>query len=494
MNKTIFLKALLYLNLLFGASTLLAQDKELSLSDALALSLSNSPLVKSVRYNFAAEQWRFKAEKALLLPQLGLNGQLPGFTRAINQIQQPDGSILFRPQSQNFSAATLSLSQNLLHTGGTLSLNSGLSRIDLFETTPDQNRIFWRAAPLFVQFSQPLFQINRIRWNWEQQKIAMDQAQQNRTERIAELEFRVVQQYFDVCLAKIRYENALANTANNDTIYKISQGRFNVGKIAENELLQVELGLMNARNELETNRLSLQNLEKELRMLLGLPTTGESYKVSLPTNIPIALIDPELAAQEALQNRSDFKSLELMENQARMNLRSAEISRRLTADLNLSIGYNQTAPIISEAITNLQSSQSAFVSLNVPIHNAGRNKALVEVSRNRLNATLTDIQYRKGEIELEISNQIARIRQLYNSYIISAKADTIARKRYELAKNRYLIGKTDITNLTIAQQEKDIALINYVESLRAYWLAWYALRRSTLYDFERQQKLSALYE
>jgi outer membrane protein TolC len=369
-----------------------------------------------------------------------------------------------------------------------------LSRIDLFETTPDQNRIFWRAAPLFVQFSQPLFQINRIRWNWEQQKIAMDQAQQNRTERIAELEFRVVQQYFDVCLAKIRYENAVANTANNDTIYRISQGRFNVGKIAENELLQVELGLMNARNELETNRLSLQNLEKELRMILGISTTGASYRVSLPIDIPIAIIDPEIAAQEALQNRSDFKGLELMENQARMNLRSAEISRRLTADLNLSIGYNQTAPIISEAITNLQSSQSAFVSLNVPIHNAGRNKALVEVSRNRLDATLTDIQYRKGEIELEISNQTARIRQLYNSYIISARADTIARKRYELAKNRYLIGKTDITNLTIAQQEKDMALLTYVESLRAYWLAWYAMRSSTLYDFERQQKLSALYE
>ncbi len=36
----------------------------------------------------------------------------------------------------------------------------------------------------------------------------------------------------------------------NDTLYKISTGRFNVGKIAENELLQVELHLMNARPRL----------------------------------------------------------------------------------------------------------------------------------------------------------------------------------------------------------------------------------------------------
>jgi outer membrane protein TolC len=58
-----------------------------------------------------------------------------------------------------------------------------------------------------------------------------------------------------------------------------------------------------------------------------------------------------------------------------------------------------------------------------------------------------------------------------------------------MAKNRYLIGKIDITNLTIAQQEKDDALINYLQTLQQYWLAWYYLRRSTLFDFETANKI-----
>jgi outer membrane protein len=67
---------------------------------------------------------------------------------------------------------------------------------------------------------------------------------------------------------------------------------------------------------------------------------------------------------------------------------------------------------------------------------------------------------------------------------ISAKADTVAAKRFEVAKNRYVIGKIGIGELYIAQQEKDAALQQYVQALRGYWAAHYRLRRVTLYDFE----------
>ena len=72
---------------------------------------------------------------------------------------------------------------------------------------------------------------------------------------------------------------------------------------------------------------------------------------------------------------------------------------------------------------------------------------------------------------------------------LAAKADTVATKRFDVAKNRYIIGRIGIDNLYIAQQEQDQASQQYVQSLRGYWLAYYRLRRSTLYDFERRQEL-----
>ena len=60
----------------------------------------------------------------------------------------------------------------------------------------------------------------------------------------------------------------------------------------------------------------------------------------------------------------------------------------------------------------------------------------------------------------------------------------MALRRFEVAYNRYVIGRIAIDNLYIAQNEKDAALTQFVQALRGYWQAYYRLRRLTLFDFE----------
>ena len=62
-------------------------------------------------------------------------------------------------------------------------------------------------------------------------------------------------------------------------------------------------------------------------------------------------------------------------------------------------------------------------------------------------------------------------------------------KQFEVARNRYIIGKISNTALYIAQEEKDEAVLAYVQALRNYWTSYYHLRRVTLYDFEKNQEL-----
>jgi outer membrane protein TolC len=54
-----------------------------------------------------------------------------------------------------------------------------------------------------------------------------------------------------------------------------------------------------------------------------------------------------------------------------------------------------------------------------------------------------------------------------------------------VAYNRYVIGRIAIDNLIVAQNDKDQALLGYVQALRGYWNAHYRLRKLTLYDFEK---------
>jgi len=65
----------------------------------------------------------------------------------------------------------------------------------------------------------------------------------------------------------------------------------------------------------------------------------------------------------------------------------------------------------------------------------------------------------------------------------------VAGKRFDVALNRYVIGRIAIDNLYIAQSEKDQALAGFVQALRGYWQAYYRLRRLTLFDFATGQPI-----
>lgn len=67
--------------------------------------------------------------------------------------------------------------------------------------------------------------------------------------------------YFGLYLSTMNAANAALNVAINDTLFRISQGRFNVGRIAENDLLQAELAYLDAKTSHEN-------------ALLGFPGVG----------------------------------------------------------------------------------------------------------------------------------------------------------------------------------------------------------------------------
>jgi hypothetical protein len=80
-------------------------------------------------------------------------------------------------------------------------------------------------------------------------------------------------------------------------------------------------------------------------------------------------------------------------------------------------------------------------------------------------------------------------KQLY----IAAKADTVAQLRYDVAKQRFYIGKIFVSDLNIALTDKDIAKRGYLAQLKNYWQYYYNIRRLTLFDFEKSLPLTVDY-
>jgi outer membrane protein TolC len=479
---------LLIILVLLGPSRSLAQADTtyLSLQDCIRLARANGPLGTIARSVYDSKQATNSAFTASYLPQLYLRGDVPGYYSSINAITLPDGSQIFTPQSQASSNLSLSLSQKIPFTGGQVFLSSGLNRIDLM----DSKTQYYKSSPFSMSLQQPLFQINTMRWDMDAQDLRYKMSTRELAEAMEDCAIDVTTKFFDLYMAYLNASNAALNLAINDTLYKISKGRFNVGKIAENDLLQSELAYLNAQTQLENANVGLYRSQNNLTTALGLPQSAVVVLLQ-PSNISDIEINPATALDQALQNRSDALNFELQKLTAERNVRQAKSDNYFNANLTASMGYNQRAPILNDAYNNLLEQRQFSLNFTVPIFRWGAGSSAVDAAIADQKRTEVSLEQQRFDFKQEVLYQAAHLNLLRKQVLVAAKSDTIAQRRFDVAKDRYLIGKIDIPNLFLAQSEKDNARRANAQTLSDYWSTFFRVRRLTLYDFETNESLVA---
>lgn len=473
--------AMMVLLLLAGSSRATAQRDTtyLTLTDCIRLARANGPLAAMALRTFENKEAAYRSYSATLYPQLNLQGDVPGFYRSITPITLPDGSTVFTPQSQASSSLNLSITQKLPFSGGDLSLSSGLNRIDLLESKSQ----YYRSNPLIMTLRQPIFQINTTRWEMDAQELRYTIAKREVAEELEDCASDVTNKFFDLYLASMSESNALLNLAVNDTLYKISKGRYNVGKIAENDLLQSELAFLNAQTQLENARLGLNRSQQNLRAALGLGLNAFIVPVP-PEEIPRFTIEPQEALTQARQHRSEVVGFELQKHTADRSVAQARSDNYLRATMTATMGFNQRAQLLPDAYNNLMDQQQFTLSFTVPLFRWGAGSSAVDAALAEQKRIETSVEQQKHDFEQEVLYQASRLNLLQKQVAVAAKSDTIAQRRFDVAKDRYLIGKIDIPNLFLAQSEKDNARRQRFQTLWDYWTAYFRIRRLTLYDFE----------
>ncbi len=457
----------------------------LTLDDAIRIAQQNSSSANMVEQELLANHWRYRSFRASLFPSLNFSGSAPGIQRQIEQVVQDDGSVQYRERQQGTSSITTSILQRIPMTGGTLFLSSSIERINLYRTLGDN---LWRANPLFIGITQPIMEFNALKWNRRIEPLQYESSKKQYLEEMAQLATQATGSFFDVYIALINLDLANFNVAINDTIYNISQGRYNVGNIAENELLQTELALMNARTDLERARLAYDRAQDDLRLILSIQE-NRPVRVEVPERIPDLDINVAHAVEQAKQNRSDMLDYQIERLQSQRNIARIKAESRLSTTLTARLGYNQTSNRFDTLYDNPLNNQFVDVTFDIPIFRWGEGKADREAAYANHESILNSVELREETFIQEVDYQVREFLLLQRQIVAAATADTIASRRFEVAKNRYLIGKIDITNLLIAQQEKDSERRNYIQTLKQYWQGYYNLRRITLYDFETNQSL-----
>jgi outer membrane protein TolC len=484
MNKLIRTVAAIVLTMVAWASY--AQTKY-TLDDVLQMAKSQSPFSKQAETRKENRYWQYRLYRSNYNPQLRLNGTIPTYSKSVTQAPLSDGSFLYNHIEQSNNFVNLGLIQPISFTGGTVSVNSNVS---YFKNYIPSNPAFaeqWGGTVLNIQLNQPIFAFNLLKWDRRTEPLRFEESKRSYVEEMEFISQQTVGKFFNVVNAQINLQIAQFNLANNDTIYKIEQGRYNIGTTPRDKLLQAELQLLRSRQDVTSARINLQNFKLDLRSYIGLKQ-ADAFELVLPEEIPVLNVTADKAIEYARQNRSAYVAFERRKIEADKEVAQAR-GQRFNTNLIAAYGLNNNGLVLDDVYKSPTEQQTFGLTLSVPVLDWGRNRARMQTAL--ANKKLNDYTIAQDEVifEQEIITQVAQFEVLMSRIEITKKSDEVAHERYVVSQNRYLIGKIDITNLNIALNEKDVAKQSYVGALLLFWDAYYTLRRLTLYDFDRDQLL-----
>jgi outer membrane protein TolC len=456
-----------------------------TLDEIIARSKAQSPLAKQADTRRETSYWTYRTYRTSFNPQLALNGSFPAYYKKVSQIIQEDGTYKYIPVEQTNNYVSMGLFQPIPWTGGTISANTSLGYFKDYHLDVDPEQ--WTGNVFNISVDQPLFSFNRMRWDRRTEPLRYEESRREYVEQMELIASQAVEMFFNVLQSQIGLQIAQFNLANNDTIYKIEQGRYNIGTTSQDKLLQVELQLLRSRQDVAQATLDQETARLELRSYMGL-RENERYDLLLPEIIPQFSVTIEDALMYARQNRSAYIALQRRRIEAEREVAEAR-GQRFETKLSAQYGLNNNGTVLNDIYTRPEQMQQFNLTLNIPLLDWGRNKARMRTAQ--ANKKLNDYIIAQDEVDFEqtVITKVRQFEMLRLQIEITHKSDEVAAQRYNVAQNRYLIGKIDITNLNIALTEKDDAKRSYLQALKSFWMAYYELRGLTLYDFYRKELL-----
>lgn len=468
-------------------------NKRLTLDEVIGIAQDQSLQAILAKHRYRGSYWQYRTFKAKYLPHLSLSSTLFNFDRSIKQNMSYENSEwverIGESKSLN-SSGRLDLSQNIGLTGGSIFLSSQLARNDRLQ---GDSLVRFVSSPVSIGFRQPINGYNELHWEKIIEPKRYEEAKKQYIDAMEGVSARAVNYFFDLALAQMNLEISEINYNNTDTLYKIAVGRYNMGTIAENELLQLELSHLNAGTNLNSASIELEVYKFQLRSFLGF-NENVDLELIIPTNVPALEIDVMRALEEAKKNNPDIIGLERQLLEAERDVAVARSEKGLNATLYASFGLTKEAPGINGVYLNPQDQQQVQVGIELPIIDWGLNRGRFKMAQSNQQVVMTSVQQEKVDFEQQVLLSAMQFNLQDDQLIIAAKADTVASYRYEVAKRRFLIGKIDVLDLNVALEEKDVARRGYIAALREFWSYYFNIRRLTLFDFISNKPLTASFE
>ena len=272
-------------------------------------------------------------------------------------------------------------------------------------------------------------------------------------------------------------------------IYRIGQERHKIAAISRADLLTLRLDATNARNTLQNADIALKRAMFSLSSFLNMEK-GTNIRLRLPSRPRELDIQVDQALSLARENNPDYLAMRQQVLEAEQEVDKTRKESWFNASLNASVGFNQVASNFRDVYKDPSRQDLVSISISIPLVDWGVRKGKHNIAKSNLNIAQISSRQQEVSLEEEVIITVSDF-QVQQQLITSAEeALDIASMAYDETKQRFVIGKADISSLTLAWNRQQEAQRNYVTALQNYWLSYYKIRKLTLFDFETGLSLS----
>jgi len=421
-----------------------------------------------------SENLRAKAAYRLfassLRPQVMLQAFAPVFTRTSSSVVQPNGSIFFQPLFQNNASLSVSVQQPLPFTGGTLFVETILDRFDDF----GQKVTLYNGIPLRLGYRQSLVGFNPWKWDKKIEKQRLELSKTQYGQDMAAINVAAINLYFEALLAMANLGIADSNRLVNEKLLLIAEERLRLGKISEDEKLQMEAEYRQSVIQLAQAKSIWQQAVYGMANML--PCIKEvSKQLATPKVFELRIPEAESLQAMAMAQSPAVRSVALQLLSERRSAAQVKSEMSATFEILSTIGLANSGGKLNEVYRQPFVEQQLRVGITVPLVDWGRKKSAVQQAGYRIERAEAETNRQRDAIGNEVRQLHVHLHELKDRLQAQFALIDISEKRYKISTERYAAGAVLLTELVLAQRNKDQTIRDYLASLQQYYVAWHML-------------------
>lgn len=251
------------------------------------------------------------------------------------------------------------------------------------------------------------------------------------------------------------------------------QSKYDVGLILESDFLLLEAQYYSDSNNVVDTRINIENNLLDLKVLLSMDPTDQLEIISPDTDNLDGLKASLPSEEEALSLAMDYMpDIRLSDYDIKIAEKSVTMAKgnylpSVSANANIGMG------VFSFDGTGMKQwcstpTESAGISVNIPIFNRGATKANVKKSQIALEQAQLDYEQTQLAVRQTVVQAYRDVISAYNAFKVSEVRENAYNKSFDAYNIQYRYGK--ITTVELLQQQN-----NYLNALNTYIQNKYSL-------------------